>query len=325
MKDSIKQFKPDFDEASRRWEAYYQGEIIDRPVVLASTPKRDYSGTKPNGISYFDKVFSDMEAIIDKALLIAESTFYGGESMPQLFLSFGPDEIAAYCGGELVFSEDSPNTNWSKPFVEDWESALPLRIRDDNALWCRLLKFHRKAAEKLQGRLLLTVIDLHTNMDLLSAVRGPENLCLDLYDQPEMIDKAMESARALFPKIWNSIREAGKMDEYGYVSTFFSKHGAATLQCDFSCMISPEMFKRWVLPALEEEAGYVNHALYHWDGPGALKHADALIASKGLHTLSFVPGAGNGASIDYLDLFKKVQKGGKGVMVWGTSEQIKIM
>ena len=85
------------------------------------------------------------------------------------------------------------------------------------------------------------------------------------------------------------------------------------------------MFRRWVLPALEEEAEIVKHALYHWDGPGALVHTADLVASKGLHALSYVPGEGRGRHIDYLDLFKRVQAGGKAMQVWGTPEEIQQM
>jgi 5-methyltetrahydrofolate--homocysteine methyltransferase len=102
-------------------------------------------------------------------------------------------------------------------------------------------------------------------------------------------------------------------------------HGAAFLQCDFAAMISPAMFKRWVLPALEEEAQIVKHCVYHWDGPSALVHTDLLIQSRGLHTLSYVPGDGNGSHLDYIPLLKRVQEGGKAVHVWGTPEEIKIL
>lgn len=34
-------------------------------------------------------------------------------------------------------------------------------------------------------------------------------------------------------------------------------------------MIGPQMFNRWLTPALEAEAAIVKHAIYHWGGPGA--------------------------------------------------------
>ena len=115
------------------------------------------------------------------------------------------------------------------------------------------------------------------------------------------------------------------MDEFGYHHHCYSMEGAATLQCDFSCMISPEMFRRWVLPALEEEAEIVKHVVYHWDGPAALAHTDDILASAGLHTMSYVPGAGRGGHIDHLNLLKRIQDGGKAVQVNGGMEQIKFM
>jgi hypothetical protein len=316
--------KPGLEEAARRWEAYYGGEIIDRPMVCVTAPKAG-ALQPPRGSTYHERVHGDLDACMDRALAIAEATWFGGEAMPSFWLSFGCDEVAAFCGGELFWDPDSGDTCWSKPFVDDWEKSLPLRLQEDHPLWQRMLGFYRKAADRLGGKMLLRPLDLHTNMELLAAVRGPQRLCMDLLDQPEMIDAAMASARAIFPKVWDGIRIAGRMDEFGYYQDFYSMEGAACLQCDFSYMIGPDMFRRWVLPALEEEAALVKHALYHWDGPGALVHTDALVASRGLHTLSYTTGAGHGSHIDYLDLLLRVQAGGKAVSVGGTPDELKIM
>jgi len=316
-------FKPDFDEAVHRCEAFFNGDIIDRPIVCVNAHREGYPEVPSS--SYHDRVFGDMDKLIDQMVLSAEGTFYGGEAFPVGWLSFGCDEIACFCGAELEWSEGSGDTNWAKPFVEDWDSVLPLRIRPDNPLWQRILTFYRKAAERAAGKMLLYNLDLHSNIGLLRSLRGSEQLCMDLVDNPEAIDRAMASARAIFPIIWNAIAEAGKMKERGFCHGLYSLEGYACLQCDFSCMIGPRMFDRWVLPALEEEAEIVKHAIYHWDGPDAIKHADALIATKGLHTLSYVPGEGRGTHLDYIDLLQRVQKGGKAVEVWGSPDQIKLL
>ena len=318
-------FKPDLEEAAKRWEAYQAGEIIDRPVVCVTAPREGKKKPASGGRGYHDRVHGDMGEILENALLSAEATFWGGESVPSYFPSFGPDEIAVFCGGTLAWSDESPNTNWSIPFVKDWKQALPLQLHQDDPLWQRLLEFYRKGVECMAGKMLLAPPDLHTNMDLLAAARGPQPLCFDVLDEPEMIDRAMVDARAVFRELWAAVVEAGRMDELGYSHGMYSMDGAAVLQCDFSCMISPEMFQRWVLPALEEEAEIVRNAMYHWDGPDALVHTDALLASAGLHTFSYVPGSGRGSHIDYVDLFKRVQAGGKAVAVGGTPEEIKTM
>lgn len=317
------EFKPDLEESAKRWDAFYAGEIIDRPIVCVTAPREGYK--RPPGSNYHERVHGDMDDIIERAIASAEGTFYGGEAVPSFWTSFGPDEVAVFAGAELRWNEDSGDTNWSVPYVEDWEEALPLRIQNDHPLWQRMLEFYRRAADRMAGKMLISPLDLHTNTDLLAAIRGPQRLCMDLLEQPEMIDRAMDDSRAIFRELWDTVKEAGRMDESGYCHGIYSMEGAAFLQCDFSCMISPAMFRRWVFPALEEEAEIVKHCVYHWDGPGALVHTDDLLASVGLHTMSYVPGAGHGGHIDHLDLLKRVQKGGKAVQVGGSPEQIKFM
>jgi hypothetical protein len=316
-------FKPDLAAAAQRWEAFYAGEIIDRPLVCVTAPREGLPRAKDS--DYHERVYGDMDDIIERALVNAAATYYGGEAVPAFWLSFGPDEIAVFCGAELLWSPDSGNTNWSKPRPGELSQVLPVALQEEHPLWQRLLEFYRRAATRLAGKMLVSSLDLHTNMDLLAALRGPQQLCLDLVDCPETIDRAMRDARAVFPAVWNAIVAAGRMDELGHCHTFYSMEGAAVLQCDFSALIGPEMFRRWVLPALEEEAALVKHALYHWDGPGALVHADALIASKGLHTLSYVPGDGHGGHSRYLDLFRRVQAGGKAVQIWGSPDEVKLI
>ena len=316
-------FKPDLAEARKRWQAFFNEDIIDRPIVKVTAPLNDSASTYQR--NYYEMAFGDIDEILDKVIQTAAATYYGGEAIPSFMPSIGPDEIATFCGSELCWKENSKNTNWSKPFVKNWEDVLPLQLNHNNQYWQRSLELFRRSAEKLKGKMLISPLDLHTNMDLLAAIRGSERLCEDLIDQPKMIDKAMESARTIFSELWQAISEAGQMKETGYYHAIYGREGAAVLQCDFSCMISPEMFRRWVLPALEEEAKIVDHAFYHWDGPDALVHTEDLLASKGLFVFGYVPGAGNGSHYDHLELLQKVQKGGKAVQARGTVEEIKAM
>lgn len=40
-------FKPNLDDAAHRWNAYYEGEIIDRPIVCVTSPKDGYEASDP--------------------------------------------------------------------------------------------------------------------------------------------------------------------------------------------------------------------------------------------------------------------------------------
>ncbi|MCL2700742.1 MAG: hypothetical protein FWE88_03495 [Phycisphaerae bacterium] len=317
--------KPDLDEAAKRWEAYLAGELYKRPLVCVGAP---LEGKKPPpGVGYRDYNFGDLDKIIDTNLEAASCNYYGGESIPAMGISFGADEVAVFCSdGEFHFNDDSGWTNWSKPFVDDWETALPFRIHEENPLWQRMLELCRRAAAKLEGKMLISHLDLHTNGDLLVAARSPDRLCMDLVDQPEMIDRAMDSARAIFPQIWNRVVEAAKMDERGHCQGLYSMEGAAVISCDFCCMISPEMFRRWIRPAYVEEASIVKNAFHHWDGPDALKHEADLVTIEGFHTFGYVPTVSIGGRIkhiDHLPLLRRVQKAGKAVQFIGTIDECK--
>ena len=318
-------FKPDLDAAARRWEAYFAGELIDRPLVCVTAPLE--GKTAPPGPWYREHMYGDLDQVIDTNLEIAACRYYGGEAIPSMWMSFGCDEVAAYCSeGTLHFNDDSAGTNWSKPFVDDWETALPFRINENNPLWQRMLEFYRKAAIKTDGKILLNHIDLHTNAGLLLAARGADRLCTDMVDQPEMIDRAMESARKIHPEIWRRIVEAGKMDERGHAHIMYSMEGVGVVSCDFCCMIGPEMFRRWVLPAYEEEAALVQHAFHHWDGPGALTHEADILAIKGFHTIGYVPTCGHNqrlAHVREMPLMHRIQQAGKAIHFCGTPDECK--
>jgi len=316
--------KPDMEEAARRWDAFYAGEIIDRPVVCVTAPREGVASVPPR-LTYREKAFGDVDEVIFRELARAEATFCGGEEVPAFFPSLAVDEVAAYVGAEIQWHPDSPDTNWAVPFVENWEEVLPLRLREDNPLWQRVMTLYERASELLAGKMLIAPLDFHTNMDLLAAIRGPERLCTDLLDQPDVVEEAMKSARAIFPQLWDHVTRAGKMHERGFWQYIFSMEGAALLCCDFIAMISPAMFRRFVLPALEEEASIVKHVFFHWDGPRALVHEADILACEALYLLEYVPGAGEGRYIDHVDLFKRWQAAGKAVWVSGTPDEAKAM
>ncbi len=65
-------FKPDIEEAARRWDAFYAGEIIDRPVVCVNAWRSDERVYAPN---YRQRALGDMDATVDQALARAEAVY----------------------------------------------------------------------------------------------------------------------------------------------------------------------------------------------------------------------------------------------------------
>ena len=81
--------------------------------------------------------------------------------------------------------------------------------------------------------------------------------------------------------------------------------------------------QRFALPSLEYEMSCLDHAVYHMDGPGQIRHLDDLLAIPNLHTIQWVPGAGQPPAPAWIEMLRKIQKAGKSVQVLVTIDELK--
>ncbi len=316
--------KPDIDRAIQMWDAYWAGEVLDRPLVVASVPKQGASKITVSN-RYHNALagkHAEQLALIDNWL---DSTRFMCEAIPCVGSDLGPDQFAAFLGADLEYSDDSPNTNWVTPIIEDWQDFLPLRFDESNATWQKALQYSRFLARHGEGRFLVSVSDLHSNADALSALRSPERLCLDFYDHPEDIREAMLQVRKLYQSVYDALFEAGRMGgdrgSMGW-APFWCRGKFATIQCDFLALVGPDMARDYILPALEEEADFLDHCVYHLDGPGCLPHLDDLLSIKGIDVIQWVSGDGSAPMHEWLDLLRRCQAKGKGLQIYGVDTEI---
>lgn len=316
---NIYEIKPDFDETYRRMEAYWNHDVLDRPILIATLqPEKDFPYTPRE--SYYDRVYGDLDQILRTNLENARHTRYLGEAVPGLWTSLGTHEIATFCGYDV---EWSGYTNWCKHDPRPLEEILPIRLQEDSFMYRRALEFYRKAAAVLEGRLLPYGYDFHSNLDFLLSIRGDANLCMDTLDCPEMVHKGLEDSCVIFQKIWSEFTEASKSEEYGYYFEYFSEKPITTLACDFAALIGREMFDEFAVPTLTYESEVIGErCVFHWDGPAALKHKDSLIKIENLHTFSYVPNHYE-THTQMLELYSLCQQAGKGIVFTGSPEEIK--
>ena len=316
--------KPDIDRAANMWDAYWAGEVLGRPLVVASVPKQGaYRIAVPNGYrNGLTGRHTEQLGYIESWL---ESTRFMCEAIPYVSSDLGPDQFAAYMGADLEYSDDSPNTNWVTAIIEDWGDFMPIRFDESSVAWQKALEYTRFLARHGEGRYLIGVADLHTNADALSALRSPERLCLDFYDHAEVVHEAMLQVRKLYETVYNDLFEAGNMGgDKGSIGSapFWCRGKFATIQCDFLALVGPEISRKYILPALEEEAGFLDHCVYHLDGPGCIPHLDDLLSIKGIDVIQWVSGDGNAPMHEWLDLLRRCQKKGKGLQIYGIGPEI---
>jgi hypothetical protein len=311
-------YKPDFEQTKVRWKAYWEGEVLGRPPVWAEVrkpgaPRADLSRR------YWHAVHDDIETNLAQMDLALSGTEYLGEAIPHMAPDFGPDQFAAFFGSDFEFSDGSPDTDWVRQVIDDWDAFLPLRMDPNGGWWQGILAYSRRIAAHAEGRYLVGVADLHSNMDTLLALRGSERLCMDFYDHPRQVEEAMRQVRAFYQPVYRALSEAGAMGgERGSVgwAPFWCDGDFATIQCDFLALLGPEISRKYVIPALEEEAGFLDRCVYHLDGPGCLPHLDDILAIKDIDVIQWVPGAGKPPMHEWMEVLRRCQAAGKGLQLY---------
>ncbi|MBT3378993.1 MAG: hypothetical protein HN742_22055 [Lentisphaerae bacterium] len=314
--------KPDLAAAERRWLAFWEHDLIDRPLCAIRAPRDGVTGV--SGPSYMAGRQGNYREVAEQALAAAETVYWGGEAIPCYSPSFGPDLYAGWLGCDLEFAEEAIHTSWAVPCVEDWADALPIRLDPENPWWLRMLDLCAVLADTFEGKMLVSHLDQHSNMDALLAMRGGSGLCLDLMDVPELIDQAMADVRATYAPVDQALRDAGGMVRACGRIPVYHPERTNTIQCDFAALIGPEHFRRWALPALAEEAAYLGRCIMHYDGPEMLVHLDDVCTIPELTCIQWQPGARNGPFSRWMELLKRIQAKGVAVYVPCSVNDIKM-
>ena len=303
----------EFDRVIERIAAWFECQIVDRPVVQVTAPKpvselREY----PNKQHATDEErWTDVEYTVAGVDANIHNTYYAGEAVPMFFPNLGPEILANMLGCGIEFGDV---TTWSIPLIRTWDEAWrDLKIDPDNQ-WLKIVTDMVKLGLEVgRGKWLTGLTDFHPGGDLAAALRDPQNLCLDLIDCPERVKELIVVTEPAFYQAYEAqyalMRQAGQG-----TTTWLSVYSPGTYyptSNDFSCMISKEAFDEFFLDELAREWAWLDHSLYHLDGPGAIRHLDSLLAAPDLNGIQWVPGAGSGPAGQWIDLLKRIQDAGK--------------
>ncbi|KPL00410.1 MAG: hypothetical protein AMK75_05335, partial [Planctomycetes bacterium SM23_65] len=252
----------------------------------------------------------DVEHALDVFEARLAVTAFVGETFPRFEPSLGPEVCATLFGCELEFSE---TTSWSIPIAHSCRDILKIKPNLDNVYWNALRRGTDLSLERGAGRWITAMPDLHTNGDIVAALRDPEDLCLDCADDLASVRAACDYVTEFYPTMFEDLWD--RISARGQPCTTWTPylHGGPTYvtNCDFICMISPEMFEKGILPSIVEEMRYLERNIFHLDGPGALQHLDILLALPELDGLQWIYGAGNGPAARWIEVYQRAQAAGK--------------
>ena len=301
-------YKPDWERAQKRWDAYWGMEVTDRPCMSILAARTDGRKIQLPEIRSEGK-WMDPDYLVAKAVKYFEETHLGGEAVPRSIHFMAG--TATGCDGHLHFGDGGISIRPSMTTMDqplDWHPGPqdPWRPKVE-AICNRLL-------DEAKGRFIVSPPGQFENIDLLNMLRGNEETMLDMAMYPEQSKARLREMRDLSEENNNHFRSLieKRQGDVGYVSWtgLWSRQIFRCAQADAAACISPEMFEEFVLPELDvigERYGQI-----HYHTCGYKQHLELCLSRSYMKVIQYSPSCKepkNGP--DHLEFYRRVQATGR--------------
>lgn len=309
-------YKDDWPQARERFLAFWQHEIVDRACIAVTAPRADPVLLPESP----DIVAQQTDLDLHQARLHAEFSnhYYGGEALPISGTHLG---YAAF-GGKPRF-ERGPSSYgitdyiFVDPVIDDWHTT-PWHF-DPQSKWTKLfLDITRRECQESSGKYLANLGAVLSPTDVLGLLRGYGPVCMDLYENPDKVRQTLDELLHAYKWLHNYLFDLIDADNEGStVMSMWAPGRNCGPTCDFSCLVSPEQYRQFVIPEMEEISRYFDHSFYHLDGVDALQHLPALLELDQLDGIQFNPGSRHAhlPVQHWLPLYKQIREAGKLIQI----------
>ncbi len=314
-------------EIGENYQAYWDGKL-NRLLCGVAVRERDPGFDCPNvpypSMSMCLDFSIAPEAIADRVLWELSRYEFYGDAYPVVDMAwFGAGAMAAFLGSNYGCAS---GTIWFSPKEKYSIENFNFEYDPDNKYFVRLKAVYAALIDRLEGKACIGMTDLGGIMDVLGSFFHGEDLLLALYDQPEHVSRLVKQLDALWKRYFDEITGILGSGNNGFTSwcTLYSPKPAYITQCDFSYMISPNMFGQFVMPSMEAHCAHLDNVAYHMDGHGQLPHLQQLLSLDKLRSIQWVAGDGKPSNDYYVDLYKQILDAGKVIqLTWCTPEIVK--
>lgn len=326
MNQNMGVYKPDWQEARQRMTNWWEGKRNDRAVASVMAPSS--RGVSPKKyISDVPAKYIDPEIVFNNLDCDLESAFWGAEAFPWHAVYFGPMFHQTFLGSKPNFS---PTTTWYEPCYEGLDELANLEFDRNNRWWKLVKEIIFRSVQRSNGRYLTSIWGIAAIIDTIAGLIGNEKLLLAMIEDPDKIKAVRNKIAAWGHETYGELYAGTKDYPDGTIDWMgvWSHKKVCTTQCDLSVMISPEMFRDYVLEDLESTYAFVDYGIYHLDGEEEIKHLDILLSIEKIKLIQWIPSTkANMPSykdpLNWLGLFKRIQDAGKSVLIYCPPEKVR--
>ncbi len=316
------------DMISKRLYSLWDKEIIDRCCIAVTAPKNPqnpYVCKAPTNKEDLFRWYYDAEWINKRTLEKVDKTYFAGDAIPNYFSYFGTGGHAKYLVPESAV-EYSPDTIWIHPVAEDLED-FNFEFNKENVTFKREVEVLKYLAENCDGRYFVGMPDNSGNYDALAEIRGSEELMVDFLTEPELVLDAGRKITKMLKEASVSFYDTVKENCLGgscisWMNTL-SKGKSIQLQCDLAAMISPDMYKSFIVEELRTMCNWLDNSIYHLDGIEQIRHLDHILSVEELQMIQWTQVVGQPPATEYLQVLRKIQNAGKGIVLQIGKNQLK--
>jgi len=224
--------------------------------------------------------------------------------------------LEAILGCPIIKKE---NNIWADPRDITLEEFAASPVDLQNNLWLeKLLEFTGWLVELSGERFPVSVSLLRGPSDLLSAVRTPSQMCVDFYDHPDHVLKAMEHITDAWIKTarlqMNIIPPYMEGYSFGQIFLWAPKK-CAWFQDDALALMSPDHYRKFLLPFEKQIASSIPFSGIHLH-PRSLFVIDELINIPDLDVIEINYESYGPSLSEMLREFDKILKE-KRLVIWG--------
>ena len=315
-------FKDDWDEAKQMLTGWWNHEVNGR-WALGVVAKRNQPlphNALPTLSEDFKTRWLDFKTMsAHKEAWFSKNCFLGCV-FPESTAYLGPGSLNPFLGSSIDFQE---NTLWYNPVADNPEKVDHLNFDKTGFYWNWTKEALAYIAEQAKNRYIVTMPDLIEGLDILSELLGTQEFLMHLLDCPEAIHRLLDQLDDIYFEAYDELAKIIRQEDGTVPFTAFNTWGpgrCAKVQCDFSIMISPDMFEEFVKPRIQKQCRRLDYTVYHLDGPDAIRHIDAVLSIPELNALQWTPGESHphpGDKSWWEPVWEKVYSAGKSALVLG--------
>ena len=323
-------FKEDIDVVRKRIYGFLNGEMQERALIAVRAPKKTADNIDMHhnerdltkNPSELLKYWTDPETIHKVNVKRMENTYFGGESLPSIFLNFGTSGHCNYMGAKPTYGNQ---TIWFNPVWDDLSEC-------ENAFNMDALSKHIEITKELvklsNGDYFIGLPDSCGTLDALGHLYGSENVLMDMITDPDAVKKAIEVvneawkiSEQMFYDVLKDLNQ-GSMHSWMHL---LAPGKMGQMQCDMSVMFSKDAYQEFVYDELKTQVDWFDYPIYHFDGVEQERHLDIILGFDKLKAIQWTNVAGQPPASHFMPILQRIQKAGKGLIVFVDNEEIPVM